>query len=141
MMQFKKQLMLIPALILLLSLPALAENPHAEYIKGPFETGPDVTKVCLECHEKETNDFMKTSHWTWSLEQKIGGKTVTAGKRNTFNNYCTQIVTNEPSCNKGHAGYGYMDEYLICRMYADARVARIYAGTSEIMLEVSARGL
>jgi acyl-CoA dehydrogenase len=40
-----------------------------------------------------------------------------------------------------HGGYGYMDEYLICRMYADARVARIYAGTSEIMLEVIARSL
>ncbi|MAS40101.1 MAG: acyl-CoA dehydrogenase [Porticoccaceae bacterium] len=44
-------------------------------------------------------------------------------------------------CLQMHGGYGYMDEYLICRMYADARVARIYAGTSEIMLEVIARGL
>lgn len=44
-------------------------------------------------------------------------------------------------CLQLHGGYGYMDEYLICRMYADARVARIYAGTSEIMLEVIARDL
>ncbi len=44
-------------------------------------------------------------------------------------------------CVQMHGGYGYMDEYLICRMYTDARVARIYAGTSEIMLEVIARGL
>jgi len=44
-------------------------------------------------------------------------------------------------CLQLHGGYGYMDEYLICRMYADSRVARIYAGTSEIMLEVIARDL
>lgn len=44
-------------------------------------------------------------------------------------------------CLQMHGGYGYMEEYLICRMYSDARVARIYAGTSEIMLKVVARGL
>ncbi len=44
-------------------------------------------------------------------------------------------------CLQLHGGYGYMDEYLISRMYADSRVSRIYAGTSEIMLEVVARSL
>jgi len=32
-----------------------------------------------------------------------------------------------------HGGAGYMDEYEISRMYTDARVSRIYAGSSEIM--------
>jgi acyl-CoA dehydrogenase len=40
-----------------------------------------------------------------------------------------------------HGGYGYMNEFMIARMYADARVARIYGGTSEIMKEVIARAL
>lgn len=40
-----------------------------------------------------------------------------------------------------YGGYGYMNEYLIARMYADARVQRIYGGTSEIMKEVIARAL
>ena len=40
-----------------------------------------------------------------------------------------------------HGGYGYMNEYLIARMYADARVQRIYGGTNEIMKEVIARSL
>ncbi len=44
-------------------------------------------------------------------------------------------------CVQLHGGYGYMNEYLVARMYADARVQRIYAGTSEIMKEVIARGL
>lgn len=40
-----------------------------------------------------------------------------------------------------HGGYGYMHEYPIARMYLDARVQRIYGGTSEIMKEVIARDL
>jgi acyl-CoA dehydrogenase len=34
-----------------------------------------------------------------------------------------------------------MDEYPISRLYANARVSRIYAGSSEIMREIIARGL
>ena len=40
-----------------------------------------------------------------------------------------------------HGGYGYMNEFLIARLYADARIARIYGGTNEIMKEVIARAL
>ncbi|MDJ0698299.1 MAG: acyl-CoA dehydrogenase family protein [Woeseiaceae bacterium] len=49
------------------------------------------------------------------------------------------MVTDE--CLQLHGGNGYMEEYAICRMYADARVSRIYAGTSEIMKEIVARSL
>ncbi|KAB0622736.1 acyl-CoA dehydrogenase family protein [Castellaniella defragrans] len=44
-------------------------------------------------------------------------------------------------CVQLHGGYGFMREYEICRLYADARVQRIYGGTSEIMRELIARGL
>jgi acyl-CoA dehydrogenase len=40
-----------------------------------------------------------------------------------------------------HGGYGYMNEFMIARMYADSRIARIYGGTNEIMKEVIARAL
>jgi acyl-CoA dehydrogenase len=44
-------------------------------------------------------------------------------------------------CLQLHGGYGYMDEYPIARMYKDARVARIYGGTNEIMKLLIARSL
>lgn len=44
-------------------------------------------------------------------------------------------------CVQLHGGAGYMDEYRISRMYTDARVSRIYAGTSEIMKEIISRSL
>jgi len=44
-------------------------------------------------------------------------------------------------CLQLFGGYGYMEEYPISRMYRDARVMRIYAGTNEIMKLVIARSL
>ena len=44
-------------------------------------------------------------------------------------------------CVQLHGGAGYMDEYPICRMYLNARISRIYAGTSEIMREIIARSV
>ncbi|MFW6023927.1 MAG: acyl-CoA dehydrogenase family protein, partial [Myxococcota bacterium] len=40
-----------------------------------------------------------------------------------------------------HGGNGYSREYAIERLYRDARVTRIYEGTSEIQRMVIARGL
>jgi acyl-CoA dehydrogenase len=48
-------------------------------------------------------------------------------------------VTDE--CLQLFGGYGYMTEYPISRYWTDARVQRIYGGTSEIMKEVIARSL
>ena len=44
-------------------------------------------------------------------------------------------------CLQLFGGYGYMKEYPISRLYADARVQRIYGGTSEVMKEIVARSL
>ena len=42
-------------------------------------------------------------------------------------------------CVQLFGGYGYMEEYPIARMYADARVQKIYGGANEIMKEIIAR--
>jgi len=44
-------------------------------------------------------------------------------------------------CLQLHGGYGYMWEFPIAQAYVDARVARIYGGTNEIMKEVISRSL
>jgi len=44
-------------------------------------------------------------------------------------------------CLQLFGGYGYMKEYPIARMYADARVQRIYGGTNEIQRELVGRSL
>jgi alkylation response protein AidB-like acyl-CoA dehydrogenase len=44
-------------------------------------------------------------------------------------------------CLQLHGGYGYMDEYMISRQWRDARVQRIYGGSSEIMWEIVGRSL
>jgi len=45
------------------------------------------------------------------------------------------------NCLQLFGGYGYMLEYPIAQMYADARVQRIYAGSNEIMKEIISRSL
>jgi alkylation response protein AidB-like acyl-CoA dehydrogenase len=44
-------------------------------------------------------------------------------------------------CLQLHGGYGYMDEYEIARQWRDARVQRIYGGSTEIMWEIVGKGL
>jgi alkylation response protein AidB-like acyl-CoA dehydrogenase len=44
-------------------------------------------------------------------------------------------------CLQLFGGYGYMREYPISRAYVDARIQRIYGGTSEIMRELISRSL
>ncbi|UCG98279.1 MAG: tetrathionate reductase family octaheme c-type cytochrome [Burkholderiales bacterium] len=87
---------------------AVAAADHS-FIKGPFATGPDVTKTCLQCHQSQAADFMKTVHWTWSSRQKMGSKEVVLGKANAVNNFCIALPSNEPRCTSCHAGYGWKD--------------------------------
>ena len=42
-------------------------------------------------------------------------------------------------CLQLHGGYGYITEYPVARLYADARVTRIYGGTSEVMKTIIAK--
>jgi acyl-CoA dehydrogenase len=45
------------------------------------------------------------------------------------------------ACLQLHGSAGYMQEYRISRLFTDARISRIYAGTSEIMREIIGRSL
>jgi alkylation response protein AidB-like acyl-CoA dehydrogenase len=56
--------------------------------------------------------------------------------------WCTELQGRVvDGCVQLHGGYGYMAEYPIARAYADARITRIYGGTTEIMKEIIGRSL
>ncbi len=95
---------------------AMAGEDHATLVSGTFKAGAEVTRVCLECHEKQATDFMKTTHWNWKgtpnhvkgLEKS--GKEY--GKANMVNAFCTSIQAGKDglvheACGKCHAGYGW----------------------------------
>jgi acyl-CoA dehydrogenase len=65
--------------------------------------------------------------------------TITASMAKYWATDTQQEVLDE--CVQLHGGYGYMNEYLVCRMFADSRVQRIYGGTNEIMKELISRAL
>ena len=56
--------------------------------------------------------------------------------------WCTELQGRVVDmCLQLHGGYGYMLEYPISRAYLDARITRIYGGTTEIMKELIAKRL
>lgn len=44
-------------------------------------------------------------------------------------------------CLQLHGGYGYINEYEIARLWRDARVQRLYGGTTEIMKDLMGRAM
>jgi acyl-CoA dehydrogenase len=79
------------------------------------------TDRCIEMHAKGTLD-MHTAAMAKLYSTEVQDKVL---------DICLQL----------HGGNGYMWEYPIARMWADARVHRIYAGTNEIMREIIGRAL
>jgi len=75
------------------------------------------------------------------IEQLLKGEldTETAAMAKWWVTDLQQKVIDE--CQQLFGGYGYMNEYRICRMFADSRVQRIYGGTNEVMKELISRSL
>jgi acyl-CoA dehydrogenase len=75
------------------------------------------------------------------IERHVAGQLDTA-TASMAKAWCTDLLGKiADRCLQLFGGYGYMDEYPISRMYRDARVLRIYAGTNEIMKLLIARSL
>jgi len=71
------------------------------------------------------------------LADDLDAATAAAAKLWTTETQCKVV----DACLQLFGGYGYMTEYPIARLYADARVQRIYGGTNEIMKLIVARAL
>ena len=85
---------------------------HADIIKGPFESGQEVTRACLECHPEAASDIMMTAHFTWESKPfVVPGRDVpvTIGKANQINNFCISAQGNQKSCMACHIGQGWQE--------------------------------
>src|SRR5512132_3798003 len=104
---------------------AIIEFQNTQFELAECKTEATIAKVfldhCIERHVSGELDTVTASMAKYRL-------TDTQGK---VIDRCLQLF----------GGYGYMDEYPISRMYRDARVLRIYAGTNEIMKLLIARSL
>jgi acyl-CoA dehydrogenase len=103
----------------------IVEFQNTQFVLAECKSEATVAKVfldhCIERHVKGELDTVTASmakYWLSDLVGKIVDR-------------CLQLF----------GGYGYMDEYPISRLYRDARVMRIYAGTNEIMKLLIARSL
>ncbi len=94
--------------------------------------------VLAECKTEATLAKVFLDH---CIGQHIAGKldTVTASMAKYWMTDIQGKIIDR--CLQLFGGYGYMEEYPISRMYRDARVMRIYAGTNEIMKVLIARSL
>lgn len=110
------RILFLQLLGLLVTSFTLAATDHSALVKGPFTSGEDVTRVCLQCHQKQADEFIKTTHWKWKgTPNHLNGKQRSGeelGKTNMLNAVCTSIeggkdgVVHE-QCSKCHAGYGW----------------------------------
>ncbi len=81
------------------------------------------------------------SHIDWALDRHVAGE-LTASEASAAKLFHTELLDRvADDALQLHGGAGYMNEYPIARLWRDARVMRIYGGTSEIMKEVIARSI
>ncbi|AEG50989.1 Long-chain-acyl-CoA dehydrogenase [Sphingobium chlorophenolicum L-1] len=81
------------------------------------------------------------AHLDWALSRHLRGE-LTAAEASAAKLFHSEL--NFEVCDKAlqlHGGAGYMNEYAIARLWRDARVQRIYGGTSEIMKEIISRDI
>jgi alkylation response protein AidB-like acyl-CoA dehydrogenase len=81
------------------------------------------------------------AHLDWCIQRHIAGE-LTAAEASAAKLWHTELQFEV--CDIAlqlHGGAGYMNEYLIARLWRDARVTRIFGGTNEIMKEVVSRSI
>ena len=111
----------------------LPPTDHTDLLPGPYETGPEVTQACLECHEDAAHEVAQTVHFTWESEPVMlpgRDEPVTIGKKNQINNFCIGIQGNWTGCTRCHAGYGWDSaDYDFAEENVDCLVCHDQSGT------------
>jgi acyl-CoA dehydrogenase len=97
---------------------------HSRFVMAEMRTAIDVVQVFVD------QCVLLQNAGELNAELAAEAKLAATEVENRVMDACVQL----------HGGAGYMDEYRISHMFTDARVSRIYAGSSEIMKEIIARG-
>lgn len=81
------------------------------------------------------------AHIDWAIAKHVAGELTAAeaAKAKLWHTETQWLICD--TAMQLHGGAGYMNEYPIARIWRDARVRRIYGGTSEIMKELVGRSL
>jgi alkylation response protein AidB-like acyl-CoA dehydrogenase len=91
--------------------------------------------------EMKTQLQVGWAHLDWAIARHLRGEltAVEASSAKLFHSEMQGRVTDMAL--QLHGGAGYMNEYLVARLWRDARVTRIFGGTNEIMKEVIGRSI
>jgi acyl-CoA dehydrogenase len=81
------------------------------------------------------------AHIDWCLTRHMAGALSTADASAAKLWHTEMLFRVSDAALQLHGGAGYMNEYVIARLWRDSRVTRIFGGTSEIMKEVISRSL
>lgn len=88
-----------------------ADHGQMEILQQDFTNPHEITAACLSCHNERGHELLQSPHFTWEREAYIPGRGITyLGKKNLLNNFCTGVQSNEGSCMKCHAGFGWDDK-------------------------------
>jgi len=115
-----------------------------EYVKSRKAFGSPIGSLQVTKHrlaELATEIDVAQAYVDQCLRQHLSGQlsAVSASKAKYWSTEMLGRVVD--GCLQLHGGYGYMTEYPISQLYVDARVQRIYGGTTEIMKEIIAKDL
>lgn len=111
---YKRSLQLVASLVICtMTIGIYADTTTADHSKfaelqGPFDSGPAVTKACLQCHTEAAKQVHKTKHWTWEFKNEETGQML--GKQHVVNNFCISAKPNIGACSSCHVGYGWKDD-------------------------------
>ena len=81
------------------------------------------------------------AHLDWAIRRHLEGHLTTAEASAAKQWHTDMLNRLVDMALQLHGGAGYMNEYMIARLWRDARVTRIYGGTNEIMKEVVSRSI
>lgn len=90
------------------------DHSQLDALKGPFNSGSEITAACLSCHNEAAAQIQQTIHWTWKVGEK--GEDALHGKgAYSVNNFCISTnKMNDKGCLKCHPGWKGTSDGINC---------------------------